>query len=165
MMVAQPSKSAPMRSFGMYSRSFGTPYSVGVRTRNTMRTMNPAAAAPSAADTPGRRQKTPRMNGAARQASIRSNASVSRMPVWLTRIARKEPKTTMGIMARRVHLSSGSGPVSAGRRTLKMLRTAMAEVARIAPDAVENEAATMPDSTRIAMTGAAWWGGGGNGAG
>ena len=36
-----------------------------------------------------------------------------------------------------------------------MLRTATADVARIAPDAVENEAATMPDSTRIVSPGGA----------
>nr|WP_254304940.1 hypothetical protein [Rathayibacter sp. VKM Ac-2835] len=58
-------------------------------------------------------------------------------------------------MATRVQRSSGSGPVPEWRRTESTLRTTIAEVARIAPDAVENEAATTPESTRIAMTGGA----------
>ena len=92
------------------------------------------------------------MNGTSSPASMRSNASVSRMPVWATLSATETPSTTIGIIATRVHSSSGSRTPSSftetTRRTPKMLRTATADVARIAPDAVENDAATMPDRTR-----------------
>ena len=73
------------------------------------------------------------------------------MPVCATLRATDDPTTTIGIIASRVHAGAGRGrPLlpETTRRTPKMLRTATADVARIAPDAVENDAATMPDSTR-----------------
>ena len=78
------------------------------------------------------------------------------MPVWLTRMAMITPTRQIGIMASRVQRSKGSGPsVTTIRRTPNRLRTAIAEVARIAPDAVEKDAATIPDRTRIASSGGA----------
>ncbi len=79
------------------------------------------------------------------------------MPVWAMRAAMKMPASMSGTMQMRTQRSCGSLPWTfESRRKPARLRTIRSDMLRIAPDAVENDAATIPESTMTAMTGEAY---------
>jgi len=145
----------PTSVFGTYSSVLSAPKNVGVSTNSVRRTTRPATIAATAASVVARPgHQCPMTNGTSRQASSRSNARLSRMPVCGTRSAMRIEMITIGSIIARTARSSGSVRVeplpSEGSRIPRMLRTATDAVPRITPFAVEHDAATMAESTRTA---------------